>query len=133
MAPSGSMAWSWGGQSFHKVAADLYRSEDYCLNLSRQIGPEDLKTKEESQVCPEGRLFWEKPVDLKMQKEMKTVGTVVIVNPKTGLQHEEEPDFCRQGCMKENGEVCSCPDWEKPVMTGDFCTNQTKQSANLLT
>ncbi|KAI8506132.1 hypothetical protein Bbelb_164850 [Branchiostoma belcheri] len=62
-----------------------------------------------------GCLFWEKPVDLKMQKEMKTVGTVVthllvslclqLVDPKTGLQQEEEPDFCRQGCMKEDGEV----------------------------
>ncbi|KAI8501153.1 hypothetical protein Bbelb_212480, partial [Branchiostoma belcheri] len=26
-------------------------------------------------------------------------------DPETGLQQEEEPDFCRQGCMKEDGEV----------------------------
>ncbi|KAI8515933.1 hypothetical protein Bbelb_067460 [Branchiostoma belcheri] len=25
-------------------------------------------------------------------------------NPETGLQQEEEPDFCRQGCVKEDGE-----------------------------
>ncbi|KAI8509331.1 hypothetical protein Bbelb_131790 [Branchiostoma belcheri] len=100
----------------------------YCLNLTRQIGPDDLKTKEEYQktdwtrpdlddlktqeeyqVCPElkvGCPVWEKPVDLKMQKEMKTVGTVVTyADPETGLQQEEEPDFCRQGCVKEDGEV----------------------------
>ncbi|KAI8507846.1 hypothetical protein Bbelb_140860 [Branchiostoma belcheri] len=26
------------------------------------------------------------------------------VNPETGLQQEEEPDFCRQGCVKEDEE-----------------------------
>ncbi|KAI8520650.1 hypothetical protein Bbelb_004040 [Branchiostoma belcheri] len=25
-------------------------------------------------------------------------------DPETGLQQEEEPDFCRQGCVKEDGE-----------------------------
>ncbi|KAI8518094.1 hypothetical protein Bbelb_041110 [Branchiostoma belcheri] len=27
------------------------------------------------------------------------------VNPEAGLQQEEEPDFCRQGCVKEDGYV----------------------------
>ncbi|KAI8514883.1 hypothetical protein Bbelb_074740 [Branchiostoma belcheri] len=28
----------------------------------------------------------------------------VNADPETGQQQEEEPDFCRQGCVKENGE-----------------------------
>ncbi|KAI8519976.1 hypothetical protein Bbelb_032330 [Branchiostoma belcheri] len=57
---------------------------------------------------------------LKNRTESTDVGTVLEVrfptavrlektprhvNPETGLQQEEEPDFCRQGCGKEDGEV----------------------------
>ncbi|KAI8507829.1 hypothetical protein Bbelb_140690 [Branchiostoma belcheri] len=71
------------------------------------------------QVRPEGRLsrlVWlSKPVDLKtLMKEMKTFqkldetadfeDRVMNADPETGLQQEEEPDFCRLGCVKENGE-----------------------------
>ncbi|KAI8506159.1 hypothetical protein Bbelb_165120 [Branchiostoma belcheri] len=93
---------------------------DFCPDLCK---PVDLKTQSEEFVqklvmmaefypphllsfhivrvgCP----VWEKPVDLKMQKEMKTVGTVVNADPETRLQQEEEPDFCRQDCVKEDGE-----------------------------
>ncbi|KAI8502206.1 hypothetical protein Bbelb_197940 [Branchiostoma belcheri] len=93
---------------------------DFCPDLCK---PVDLKTQSEEFVqkpvmmaefypphllsfhivrvgCP----VWEKPVDLKMQKEKKTVGTVVNADPETGVQQEEEPDFCRQGCVKEDGE-----------------------------
>ncbi|KAI8515883.1 hypothetical protein Bbelb_066960 [Branchiostoma belcheri] len=75
--------------------AHCFSSEDYCLNLTREdcTRSGDLDTQEQDDnnnihrcVLRVGCLFWEKPVDLKMQMEMKTVGTVVIVDPKTGLQ-----------------------------------------------
>ncbi|KAI8515932.1 hypothetical protein Bbelb_067450 [Branchiostoma belcheri] len=140
---SGRVAWY--GLMETTSLMHCFSTEDSCLNLTRQIGPDDLKTEEECQVAADrcsiedyclnqtwsrlfedpreisdycldltredwtrsgdletqeqddnyihrcvlrvGCLFWEKPVDLKMQKEMKTAGTVVIVSdPKTGLQ-----------------------------------------------
>ncbi|KAI8505962.1 hypothetical protein Bbelb_163150 [Branchiostoma belcheri] len=30
-------------------------------------------------------------------------------DPETGLQQEEEPDFCRQGCVKEDGFFVNTP------------------------
>ncbi|KAI8495517.1 hypothetical protein Bbelb_269720 [Branchiostoma belcheri] len=92
-------------------------SGKFFINLTREDWTRsgDLKTDDDSQkpvmtvdfcvnqtrsgvcTCPcrcvlrVGCLFWEKPVDLK--KEMKTAGTVVIVDPRTGLQQEGEPDF----------------------------------------
>ncbi|KAI8521790.1 hypothetical protein Bbelb_015440 [Branchiostoma belcheri] len=50
------------------------------------------------ETCDDG--FDSKPVDLKMQKEMKTVKQC---GPRDWTA-AGEPDFCRQGCVKEDGE-----------------------------
>ncbi|KAI8505961.1 hypothetical protein Bbelb_163140 [Branchiostoma belcheri] len=55
---------------------------DFCANQTRS----GVCTCPCRCVLRVGCSVWEKPVDLKMQKEMKTAGTVVIVDPKTGLQ-----------------------------------------------
>ncbi|KAI8489507.1 hypothetical protein Bbelb_326740 [Branchiostoma belcheri] len=90
----------------YQVAADLYRSEDYCLNLIRQIGPEDLKTGTEEEYQ---KTDWTRPDELKAQeKYQKPVMTVdFCVNQIRSLYlsmqlwtpqdwiaaEEEEPDF----------------------------------------
>ncbi|KAI8501071.1 hypothetical protein Bbelb_211660 [Branchiostoma belcheri] len=112
----------------YQEAADLYRSEDYCLNLTRQ----KTSTKEEYQgLCgchsaPQGDLNttfpnpftpgWSEESGVKCLSQGHNIGAHVQTctgydsesnldaDPETGLQQEEEPDFCRQGCMKEDGE-----------------------------
>ncbi|KAI8521961.1 hypothetical protein Bbelb_017150 [Branchiostoma belcheri] len=102
---------------------DLKTQEEYqdCLNLTRlaRRRPGYLETQEQDDiihrcVLSAGCLVWEKPVmtavskpvDLKMQKEMKTsdVQRNNADSETSGLQQEEEPDFWRQGCVKEDGE-----------------------------
>ncbi|KAI8521789.1 hypothetical protein Bbelb_015430 [Branchiostoma belcheri] len=83
-----------------KVFSTKDSSEDYCLHLTRQIGPEDLKTgtEEEYQVCPEGRLSVlgeaSRLEDAEGNEDSgHSCDSLVIVDLKTGLQQEEEPDF----------------------------------------
>ncbi|KAI8521922.1 hypothetical protein Bbelb_016760 [Branchiostoma belcheri] len=103
----------------YQVAADRCSSGDSCLNLTREDWTRPdldiMKTPEEYQVIPV--MTWgllSKPVDQKTQF-VQRVGCpdwekpVVTDQPtnadlETGLQQEEEPDFCRQGCVKEDGE-----------------------------
>ncbi|KAI8520673.1 hypothetical protein Bbelb_004270 [Branchiostoma belcheri] len=64
--------------------------EDSCLDLTREDWTRsgDLETQE--------------------QDDCNNIHRCVLrlsnVDPETGLQQEEEPDFCRQGCVKEDGE-----------------------------
>ncbi|KAI8505905.1 hypothetical protein Bbelb_162580 [Branchiostoma belcheri] len=103
-----------------------YSSGDSCLNLTRLdwTRPDDWKTQEEYQTYSEefaqvrqlGRsavgLVWEKPAmmaqrpvdDAEGNEDSKAVRED-NADHETGLQQEEEPDLCRQGCMKEDGEV----------------------------
>ncbi|KAI8500807.1 hypothetical protein Bbelb_216250 [Branchiostoma belcheri] len=65
-------------------------SEDFCLNLTREdwSRPDDLKTPDHYQR----RLDQDDPRGIS------------DADPETGLQKEEEPDFCRKGCVEKDGE-----------------------------
>ncbi|KAI8517417.1 hypothetical protein Bbelb_059980 [Branchiostoma belcheri] len=71
-------------------------SEDYCLDLTREDWTRsgDLETQEQEQQHPE----------VYMCAEAVQSGRNLHADLETGLQQEEEPDFCRQGCVKEDGE-----------------------------
>ncbi|KAI8483757.1 hypothetical protein Bbelb_385490 [Branchiostoma belcheri] len=62
------------------------------------ITSDDLKTQEEYQYVNLTREDWIRLGDLKTEDDFSDA------DPETGLQQEEEPDFCRQGCVKEDGE-----------------------------
>ncbi|KAI8518984.1 hypothetical protein Bbelb_022410 [Branchiostoma belcheri] len=52
-------------------------------------------------TCPIPVCVPEGPVTYLQDKRTSDLGHA---DPETGQQQEEEPDFCRQGCVKEDGE-----------------------------
>ncbi|KAI8502175.1 hypothetical protein Bbelb_197630 [Branchiostoma belcheri] len=65
---------------------------DPSVFLSILGGSEDLPV-----YVPEGLVTY-------MYLRDKRTSDLDHADPETGLQQEEEPDFCRQDCVKEDGE-----------------------------
>ncbi|KAI8519852.1 hypothetical protein Bbelb_031090 [Branchiostoma belcheri] len=76
----------------------LWCIEDYCVDLTREDWTRsgDLETQEQDDNNNIHRL--DETADFEVEDRVKNA------DPETGLQQEEEPDFCRQGCVKEDGE-----------------------------
>ncbi|KAI8521821.1 hypothetical protein Bbelb_015750 [Branchiostoma belcheri] len=90
-------------QEYQRILRRLDQSWTWTFEDPRRISVNRpvLKTQEEYQVCPEGRLSGLGETC----HEGSESANQMNVDPETGLQQEEEPDFCRQGCVKEDGEV----------------------------
>ncbi|KAI8521857.1 hypothetical protein Bbelb_016110 [Branchiostoma belcheri] len=83
-------------QDKYQVTDDLCSSDGSCLNLTRldRTRSGDLKTQDEYQRRLDQAWTW----------TFEDPRRISDVDRETGLQQEEEPDFCRQGCVKEDGE-----------------------------
>ncbi|KAI8521844.1 hypothetical protein Bbelb_015980 [Branchiostoma belcheri] len=96
------------------VQVFLSCSDHSCLNLTRLdwTRPGDLKTQDEYQrrLDQTGPGHYEDPRRISEKIGPDQTWTfedrrrISDADPETGLQQEEEPDICRQGCVKEDGE-----------------------------
>ncbi|KAI8503232.1 hypothetical protein Bbelb_190530 [Branchiostoma belcheri] len=112
---------AWYGEDF----AHCYSSEDSCLNLTRQIGPDQMICRLKSNISSGDsclnltREDWTRTDDLKTQEEYQ----------KPVMMVDFCPDLCKPVDLKTQSEEfvqVSSPDWEKPVMMGEFCPDQTR-------